>query len=106
MSVMGVIGGAARYEFRMQLRRRALWVVVGLFAPLALTGTYGPWKTMAEDGRYGGWALMLVIAQWAVTIQAFMPIAFGVMLADRLPRDRRTGGVERFAAVLAPARWR
>ena len=80
-----------------------MWVVVGLFAPLALTGSYGPWKTMAGDGEYRGRALMLVIAQWAVTIQAFMPIAFGVMLADRLPRDRRPGVGELFAAQPAPA---
>lgn len=44
-----------------------------------------------------------MVVSWAVVVQAFMPIAFGCLLADRLPRDRRTRVSELLETLPAPA---
>lgn len=80
------LAGATRYEFRMQLRRRAVWIISGLFGLLSLTpiGLTTPWQydTTMPVSR--------VVAEWALGTQLLLPIAFGALLADRVPRDRRT----------------
>lgn len=80
------LAGATRYEFTMQLRRKAVWIIVGLFSLLALmdTGVNTPWQ---YDKRM---PVSDVVATWALATQLMMPLAFGALLADRLPRDRRT----------------
>lgn len=40
--------GAARYEFRMQIRRKAIWIVVLLLGLLAFTGQSNPWLLLGE----------------------------------------------------------
>lgn len=75
------VAGAARYEFRMQTRRKALWITVLLFGLLVFTGMTNPWNVPARD----------VVVNWASVIQSLMPIAIGCLLADRLPRDKRFG---------------
>ena len=76
--------GVARYEFRMQIRRRAVWITLGLFGLLSLTGTMNPWNLNEA------WSVREVVLNWAQVTQMFMPVALGILLADRLPRDRRT----------------
>lgn len=85
---ISAIVGATRYEFRMQIRRKALWIVMLLFSLLVFTGLSNPWQVLGEL------PLHLVISEWSTVLQIFMPIAFGCLLADRLPRDRRTGAAE------------
>lgn len=87
-SLAGVVAGATSYEFRMQIRRKALWVILPLFGLLAFTGQSNPWQLLGEI------PLKDVVVNWAIVVQAFMPIAFGCLLADRLARDRRTRVVE------------
>lgn len=76
-----------RYEFRMQVRKRSVWVsTVLLAAVITLTqGERGPRYTGAEAGARE------VMAQWTVLFSVVLPLAFGVLLADRLVRDRRLG---------------
>ena len=84
-TLAGTTAGAVRYEFRMQVRRKVVWILLPLFSLLAFTGgQYNPWQLLGEM------PLKDVVVNWAITVQAFMPIAFGCLLADRLPRDRRT----------------
>lgn len=79
------LGGALRYEFRMQVRRKALWITFLLFSLALLNLTFSPWTHWSE-----GLKVPHLVANWSLSVQFLHPIAFGILLADRLPRDRRT----------------
>lgn len=87
--------GAAFYEFRMQLRRRAVWIVPLVVSVVAFFDAFGPWP----DPNYT--TLPERVAAWAQAVQSLLPIGVGVLLADRLPRDRRTGVGELLEATPA-----
>lgn len=75
--------GSLRYEFRMQLRRRSVWITfiaLGAFFIVFHQPWYRPITTPASDA----------IVYWTGEVQSFLAIAVGILLADRLPRDRRT----------------
>jgi ABC-2 type transport system permease protein len=93
---MPAVMGAALYEFKMQLRRKALWIACALFCLGFLPLTLVPWKLPA------GMPTAEVVATWSLGLQFFHPIAFGVLLADRLPRDRRLGVDELLDTFSAP----
>ena len=90
-----------RYEYLMQIRRPGLWVslivLVGLFllfgvenAPkLAAQVTNDPWQL--------GAAIMF-------DMNLLAPVAAGILVADRFPRDRLTGMSELISSSL-PSRW-
>lgn len=77
--------GVARYEFRMQARRRSLWIAAGLLgaALISLQGDRGP------RGLPVGTPAREVMGTWALLFAILMPLAYGMLLADRLVRDRR-----------------
>ena len=77
--------GAARYEFRMQIRRRAVWISLALLGGLAFTGNVNPWDQPADA------PLVAVVAAWAMVLQLFMPLGVGCLLSNRLTRDGHTG---------------
>ena len=79
------LAGATRYEFLMQIRRKALWIVMALFISWAITQFRFVYLQVPEE-----LPLAHVVAGWSIMLQAIVPIAVGVMLADRLPRDRGT----------------
>ena len=89
--------GATRYEFRMQLRRKSVWIATLMTSLIVFTGLRNPWNFPHDT------ALSVVVAQWAVVCNAFLPIVFGVLLADRLPRDRRLHLPELLDALPAPS---
>jgi ABC-2 type transport system permease protein len=91
-----MMGGTFRYEFRMQVRRRAVWITLLIMSLIYLMGLRNPWNYDA------GTALDTVIGEWAFVVNAFLPIGFGVLLADRLPRDRRYRVDELLEATAAP----
>ena len=74
------LAGVLRHEFRMQITRRSLWITMAglgaLFATLAVRS--GPPDRLAGD-----------IAEAAVKLNWLGPMLAGVLLADRLVRDRR-----------------
>jgi ABC-2 type transport system permease protein len=75
--------GALTYEFRMQIRRRAVWIAfiaLGLF----FTQFHQPWNRPVSTPASAA------IIYWTGIVQSFLAVAFGLVLADRLPRDRRT----------------
>jgi len=97
MNQLSVFSGTLSYEFRMQIRRRALWITFLSFVLLIL---------MRGRGFYGGLLsdpenrpLLPRIAEWTYSVNVILPIAVGVLLADRLPRDRRTKMDEVFNAL-------
>ena len=79
------VAGTTRFEFLMQIRRKAVWITLLLFGLLSFTGAVSPWQLPESV------PLTKVVADWAMVIQAFMPIAFGLLLANRVPRDRSLG---------------
>ena len=75
--------GSLAYEFRMQIRRRPVWITfiaLGSFFIVFHQPWYRPINTPASDA----------IIYWTGEVQSFLAIAVGILLADRLPRDRRT----------------
>lgn len=105
MNQFPVFLGVLRYEFRMQIRRPALWITMILFA-LLIVGIGGVGSGISGDVIRGellrnveSRSLLNILAQWAYRVNTFFPIAVGVLLADRLPRDRRTKTEELFATA-------
>lgn len=92
MSNSRALVGAARYEFSMQLRRRALWLVVALLGLAILIGFGSP-------GRFARDEPADAIGTWAWRLNTLLPVALAVLLADRLPRDRQLGISELLASL-------
>lgn len=83
-----IFGGIWCYEFLMQIRRPALWLAFLLFAVIGTRTVVGQVSFYRTDffTHYSAleWAAFLaVITNWLA------PLGVGILLADRLPRDRR-----------------
>ena len=85
MKAYNGLAGAVRYEFLMQVRRPALWIVVAVFCLSFGVVTLTPWGPLSF-----GLTLPQTVANWALSVQFLHPVAVGVLLADRVPRDGRT----------------
>ncbi len=92
--------GALRYEFRMQARRKSVWIATLLSSLVVVTGLSNPWNVSTDA------SVNTVIGNWAIVCNAFMPVVFGVLLADRLPRDRRLRVSELFDSLPATSGMR
>jgi ABC-2 type transport system permease protein len=88
MGAWVAFAGAFRYEFRMQARRKAVWITVFAVSLLLVSGARNPWNVAKTT------PLWHVVSNWAFVLSVITPIGIGVMLADRLPRDRRTRSAE------------
>jgi len=75
----------ARYEFRMQVRKRSLWISSALLggALVLVQGDRGPHSLPV------GTPAREVVGTWALLFAILMPLAYGMLLADRLVRDRK-----------------
>lgn len=83
MNRIEALRGALMYEFRMQIRRRSVWLVfiaLGLF----FTQFHQPWNRPLSTPASSA------IVYWAGIVQSFLAVAFGIVVADRLRRDRQT----------------
>src|SRR5581483_37924 len=106
MQQLAVVRGALRHEFWMQLRRRSVWVVLlflgvlifllwKLLADSVLHGHYAP---VGGDKKLGPGVPMVWVPPsysdgvlaWAQLLAMFLPLGVGLVLADRLARDRQT----------------
>jgi len=77
--------GTVSYEFRMQVRRRAVWIsmalaVLVMFALFSRTGR--PERVVPDPDM----ALFIV-----GNASFFLPVAFGILMADRWRRERSLG---------------
>ncbi|MFB9446794.1 hypothetical protein Dvina_24005 [Dactylosporangium vinaceum] len=82
---MTALAAVCRYEFRMQLRKASLWAAAALLAAAVVL-------TQGENGpRHlpAGTPARIVMGDWALLFALLMPVGFGMVLADRLVRDRR-----------------
>ena len=91
------VRGATRYEFKMQIRRGIVWIILPLGILLSLTGPTTPWRISADT------PLIEAVTEWALLTQILLPVLFGILLADRLPRDKRIGVNELFETMPSPA---
>ena len=102
MNSLFIFFGVAKYEFRMQIRRKAMWIA---FLSLTFLGSIfgGPGATFFRltDNPFH-LTLLQLVAFWTSQVNAFMPIIFGIMLADRLARDRSTKVDELFLTTPGP----
>ncbi|HVU68287.1 MAG TPA: hypothetical protein VHD63_14205 [Ktedonobacteraceae bacterium] len=82
MNRLSALGGALRYEFLMQVRRRAIWVV------LALVGLMSAilWLAFTAGGETTDLDAVMYLAQFTAR---FLPVGAGLVLADRLARDEK-----------------
>jgi ABC-2 type transport system permease protein len=78
MGWVSPFGGVVRYTYRMQIRRRSVWIVlIGL----------GSLTLLAERGTVHYASAHDAAVLWAIGVNTILPLAFGILLADRLPRD-------------------
>jgi ABC-2 type transport system permease protein len=100
METLAVVRGALHYEFRMQVRRHAVWVVIGflgLFLVLLWYGQASDYLTGFYRNPHGAgpheWvppSTTTAVLYWATMAALFLPVGIGLVLADRLVRDRET----------------
>jgi len=93
--------GIFRYEYLMQIRRPGLWasmiVLVGLFLLFGvLDGTRLAGEALNDPWKLGA-ALMS-------DMNLLAPVAAGILVADRFPRDRQTGMRELIGSSLPSSR--
>ncbi len=100
-----ILLGVLAYEFKMQIRRRSLWIAyIGIAALL--------FRTMLNEiihPQFFGLTnapLNTLVAALVFSTNLLLPIPLGVFLADRLPRDRRTRVDELFTSMPGALRTR
>ncbi|HZO75696.1 MAG TPA: hypothetical protein VFB60_26050 [Ktedonobacteraceae bacterium] len=100
MNQYAVFYGAVRYEFLMQIRRRSVWITFLFLAAFVVTiFLRRPDVTGLKAIILGSHPLAYGLAYWSRTIDSFLPLGFGCLLADRLVRDRRTKVDELFTTL-------
>src|ERR1022692_1511556 len=85
MDLLYTFSTALRYEFHMQIHRLALWATFLGFAALVFA--------VAWQGNWTHWSGENIpldsFASWTVIVNLFIPPATGILLADRLYRDKK-----------------
>jgi len=88
---MTALAAAARYELRMQLRKPTTWIATALpFLVFALFAVLASDSTGLRQYRYetSPRVWMVDALGWFTPL---LPMVFGIVLADRLVRDRKLG---------------
>ncbi len=81
---IAAFAGTVSYEFRMQVRRPAVWIAIGGVALLVMGRTL-----RGNLVSFRGLSPFTLEANVAAIGSYFLPVVFGILLADRLPRERR-----------------
>jgi ABC-2 type transport system permease protein len=91
MNSWKVLWGVLRYEFLMQIRRPALWLAFLVFALIDLRAVIGQvvehYNPAFSPEQISIWQ---IAAGLAIMTNWLAPLGIGILIADRLPRDRRT----------------
>jgi hypothetical protein len=95
MARLSELEGAFRAEFLMQIRRLSLWVTIGLLGLII----FALWLGLASDSLHAHYSTEQhvwvpasqsdAILGWAQLLAMFLPLGVGLVLADRLARDRK-----------------
>lgn len=94
MNWLHVFLGTFQYEFRMQVRRPALWLTF-LLCSLVLALTMHDLLTFLLSTP-----LTVVISHWLMLLNTFFPIVFSFFLSDRFIRDSRIKVTELFETIV------
>lgn len=98
-----------RYEFRMQMRRPAFWIILAAGCAFIAYRTFlvGGDKATSPVGMGWDWSMMMRAAAHRALLENFvLPVVAGVVLADRYPRDRRLGTAELLSSTPVSIRAR
>jgi hypothetical protein len=111
MKQLAVLRGIARYEFRMQVRRRSVWVIMlGVGLLVLLGGRPDRYTcTFIYDAQLGRLncdpvpvSALEAVVTWAISVNSLLPLGLGILLADRLPRDEHLILNDLFAGLPVP----
>ena len=97
--------GVFRYEFLMQLRRKALWIGYLILGTVLLTVVIGSFVNQVGHSSSAGappYSRADILIQWTIGCQFILIPGAGLLLADRTPRDRRSKVIELFWTAPAP----
>ncbi|OHV74716.1 hypothetical protein [Pseudofrankia sp. BMG5.36] len=85
------LGASLRYEFRMQVRKRSVWIVPALTVVLFLLIGGSLLRDLFDPNERKGQPAeaRTAVVGLAVQVHALLSIGFGCLLADRLIRDDR-----------------
>ena len=97
MSSWKIFGGVLRYEFLMQIRRPALWLAFLLFALISARSAFSQIAYYATSSNH--FSILQQAAFLAVITNWLAPLGVGILIADRVPRDRRTRVEEVFTSL-------
>lgn len=97
MSQRAILWGVIRYEFKMQARRRSLWIVFAGIA-LIMAGIL-PGNLFNSGEHLGRMTLLQQVASVTVDIDWLPLIGIGIFLADRFPRERNNRVDELFESM-------
>jgi hypothetical protein len=89
------LGASLKYEFRMQIRKRSVWIVPALTIVLFLLIGGSLLRDLFDPAERSPDARIAVVGL-AVQVYGLLAIGYGCLLADRLIRDDRL----RVAAIL------
>ena len=86
MSQRAILWGVMRYEYKMQARRRSLWLVFAVITLIMLVAL--PDNLINSWPEFAGRTLLQLVATVTWNICWLPAIGMGIFLADRFPRDR------------------
>ena len=86
MSQRAILWGIIRYEFKMQVRRRSLWIVFAGIALIMLAAM--PGELINSRPGAAEMTLLQLVASVTLATNWLPTLGIGVFLADRFPRDR------------------
>jgi hypothetical protein len=89
---------AVRYELRMMLRKRSLWISMAVIVALLVAVGAQSVRELIGLGDAKG-----VLLSATLLVNIFLPVAYGCLLADRLVRDDRLGVAPILDATPTPA---
>lgn len=94
--------GVFRCEYRMSIRRLSLWIIFGILMVFYLTSWLGPPDLAGQIPDEH--EVLSFVGTFAFMLNLFMPVIGGILVADRLVRDRKLG-VEELLHSTALNRW-
>jgi hypothetical protein len=107
MNQLAVLRGIARYEFRMQVRRRSVWVIMlGMGLLTLLIGRPERYVYDSHLEPAVPITTLEAVITWAVAVNTLLPLGLGILLADRLPRDEHLILTDLFAGLPVPTSLR
>ncbi|GCE18481.1 ABC transporter permease [Dictyobacter kobayashii] len=90
MYKLATLLGAFKYEFLMQVRRPWLWITMGLIQLIILGFMFRTPGVIPMIQHLKNAPLLATTAYWTNIVNYLLPVAVAILIADRLPRDKRT----------------